>query len=74
MSSSGCGGRAVGGSLSSSLALSPLFAPQADKGLFHVQEPSGKENPMLWCNDSTIVTGRPCTASSDSACLCFKEL
>lgn len=66
------GGGAVGGSLGSSLDPSSLFAPQADKGLFHVQEPSGKENPTLWWNGSTIVTGRPCTASVDSACLCFK--
>lgn len=46
---------------------------QADKVFFHVHVPSEKQNPTHWWNDSTIVTGRPCTVSKDIACLGIKE-
>lgn len=55
-----------------SLDLTRCLLLQADKILFHVHGPSEKENPTHGWNDSTIVTGRPCTVSKDTACLCIK--
>lgn len=46
---------------------------RADKLLFHVHEPPEEENPTRWWNDSTIVTGRPCTVSKDTACRASKN-